>query len=86
MTPRSERDLVEALHDAALGQRSWNDIAWQLAGYMDGLTLMLSVQRPSTSGRSSVHTPRSASWWWSGIFWRGGPEGGRSGPAGHARS
>lgn len=43
MASRKENDLVEALYDAALGQRSWADVTHSLMTHMAGMTLMLSV-------------------------------------------
>lgn len=35
--------LVEALYDAALGQRSWHEVGRQMADHVQGMTLQLSV-------------------------------------------
>lgn len=41
--PLKENDLVEALYDAALGQRPWAEVTRSLMDHMAGMTLMLSV-------------------------------------------
>ena len=43
MASRKENDLVEALYDAALGHRSWDEVTNSLMNHMAGMTLMLSV-------------------------------------------
>jgi DNA-binding CsgD family transcriptional regulator/PAS domain-containing protein len=39
----NENGLVEALYDAALGQRSWQEVGRQVTDHLQGMTLQLSV-------------------------------------------
>lgn len=56
MTSRKESDLVEALYDAALGHRSWNEVTHNLMNHMSGMTLMLSVLNSSNQAVDVVAT------------------------------
>lgn len=56
MSSRKENDLIEALYDAALGHRSWDDASQEIMTHMSGMTLMLSVLHTRSAAVDVVST------------------------------
>lgn len=56
MRLREENGLVEALYDAALGHRQWEEVGRQIVDYMGGRILMLSAHDPRTCAIDVVTT------------------------------